>query len=356
MAMIKFYTKLLIIFNFFFHISLSLWGNPVAGLYEPPVKMINFGTENPFSFVPVGWSDKGICAFMVRDTIQGVVELVIFDGVDDRILFRSESYKLPEGGIPEIWITNQDSISGILGDHSIVPDRAPLYGPADFSWGNDQYALFGDSTMLPGNRGIASLSLMIRSERRGIKKLYTYVHRDSSGKLILDSSVVGYYLSPSERRICAISLDETVSPAGVHHLELRFNGAHLTIGFTRVQTSETGLTEAVLSGQYFTTRSYLDKEADPNIAIEGDPLILIAAKQGNWDIVFLLIERGAESAVIDSRGRILLHYAAREGNREIVIRLLAMGMNKDFLDSDSKSPADLAGEAGMSALVPLLEN
>jgi len=293
---------------------------------------------------------------MVRDRSRGEAELIIFDGVDDRILYRSDSYKLPEGGIAETWNTNHDSISGLLADYGIIPDRTPLYGPADFSWGNDEYALFSDSTPLPGNSGVASLSLMIRSERRGIKKIYSYIHNDNSGKLVLDSSVVGYYLSPTERRIVAISLDEIASLEGSRHRELRFNGAHLTIGFTREQTSSTGLTEAVLSGQYFMTRSFLDKNVDPNIAIDGDPLILIAAKQGNWDIVFLLIEKGAESAVIDSRGRILLHYAALEGDRDSVIRLLAMGMNKSFLDSESKSPADLARETGKTSLVPLLEN
>ncbi|MBB6478881.1 ankyrin repeat domain-containing protein [Spirochaeta isovalerica] len=355
MTMIKFEAKLLIIIYFFFLFPLLLWGNRVSGLYDPPVRSVRFGRGNPFSFIPIGWSENGASAFMVQDNVSSTVILMIFDGIEDRVLFESEPFDMPEGGIGVLWKENRESFSQKLGDYSIIPDRNPSYGPGDFSWGNDEYSIYEETTMLAGNRGIASLNLIIKSEKKGVKSLYSYTHNDTKGSVLLDSYVVGYYLSPQERRILAISLDDRGGEGEDHKLSLRFNGAHLTIGFARVRTERTGLIEAVLSGQYYTTRALLEEGADPDIAVEGEPLLLMAARQNNWDIVFLLLQGGAEPAVVDGKGRMLLHYAALSGNRENVIRLVAMGMNKSYRDLEGRTAADLAEIYNNDFLIPLLK-
>ncbi|MBN2656196.1 MAG: ankyrin repeat domain-containing protein [Spirochaetales bacterium] len=332
-----------------------LRANRVSGLYDPPVRSVRFGNANPYSFIPVGWSDSGQSAFMIHNHESGEVLLTIFDAVEDKSLYVSETFFLSDGGIPSLWYDHQDAFSQKLGEFSILPDGDPSYGPAVFSWGNDEYSIYNEVTNLPGNRGIASLSLLISSEKKGMKKVTSYIHKDED-VLLLDSSIAGYYLSSSERRILVISLDDLEYQDGKENRVLRFNGAHLTIGYVRERNENSGLIDAVLSGQYYTARSWLNKGSDPGVEVEGIPLLFMAAEQGNWDIVFLLMENGASPAAVDNRGRILLHYAAGEGNREAVVKLLALGMNRKFRDEDGRTPADLAEESGFYDLVPLLKN
>ncbi|MBI9100642.1 MAG: ankyrin repeat domain-containing protein, partial [Spirochaetaceae bacterium] len=86
-----------------------------------------------------------------------------------------------------------------------------------------------------------------------------------------------------------------------------------------------------------------------------EPLILLAARQFNWDIVFLLIEYKASFAVIDSRKRTLLHYAAIDGHEGIVKKLLTLGINKRFTDIEGETALSLAEKNHHTSLLPLLE-
>jgi len=330
--------------------------NAVSGLYNIPHHSVKFEKQNNFSILPVGWSKDGKAAFLIVSKDQRTMSLLIFDAVDDKVLWKSPLYSLENKSMGTIWGDNAGQFSEKLSSSSIIPDENPQYGSPFFSSGDDDFKLFSEETSLPGNRVLSSVSLKIESKLRGFKTLYNYVHDDTSGQSLMDFHVLGYFQSPWEKRVAVLSAEDLLSDGGSERIELKFSGAHLSIGYRREVSSETQLIDYILSGQYYNARTILGRGVDPNVTVSsGDALILMAARQNNWDLVFLLIEYNAAIAVVDSRKRTLLHYGAVNGNIDIVRKLLSIGINKNFKDAEGESALSLARKNGHIDVVGLLD-
>jgi len=66
----------------------------------------------------------------------------------------------------------------------------------------------------------------------------------------------------------------------------------------------------------------------------------------SFELVDLLLTRGAEPSPADSGGSTPLHTAAGHGNVAIIERLLAAGADRAALNRDGKTPADIARQYG----------
>lgn len=350
--MIRIIKKQFIFFFYFTVLSAIAGANNVAGLYNPPRFSVKFEKESALSILPVGWSKEGKTALLVEDHGDNTLRLIIVDTVVDSLLFDSQATEVKSGGIAGFWNTRLEEFSAKLAESGIIPEAKPLYGSGTFSQGNEKYTLNAEVRRLEGERGIAALSLTISSDRRGFKELYSYVYDGKNENILLDFTVLGYFRSPWENRIAVVSLADLGDSRVVS-----LNGAHLTSGYRREITGDTRLADAVLSGQFYMTEMALEKGADPRYTVPGAaPLVLLAASQGNWDIVFLLLEKGAEASVVDSSGSTLLHYAVMQDNRDSVIKLLKMGLNKNYRDGEGRTPLDLARTGGFTDLSDLLSD
>lgn len=354
--MIKLQNKLLIIFLLFHVILFSTTAQSVPALFPSPVKSVKFGEDFYFSFIPIGWSKDGHCAFLLQNRKDEEVQFMIEDAVSDTELYLSDTYSISTLSIPQFWEEKGEYFSKILSQYEIVSDRNPRYGSSQFNFESDSFTLFQQKKFIPGIHEVAELILFAESEKRGRKKLYKYVRDSESPITVSDSFVLGFYKSPLEKRILVISLDLMTDKTGTNYEKMRFNGAHLTLGFTGSKIDYSQLTEAVLSGQYYRSRALLEKGADPDIAIVGkEALVLLAAAQKNWDLVFLLIQYGAEPAVVDIHRRTLLHLAVLQGDKASVMKLLEIGLNRDFKDDEGQKPVDIARKLGYEEIVSLLD-
>lgn len=338
----------------FFPLKMS--ANSVSGLYTIPLHSVKFETQKNFSVLPIGWSKEGNAAFLIADKEHNTIFVIIFNAVEDKDLWVSPLYQLGNKTMAAVWNEQIDLLGEKLSSFSIIPDENPLYGGPVFSVFGDEYRLFSEETSLPGNRAIASLNLKIDSKMRGVKSIYHYVHDDSSHQSLLEFQVLGYFQSPWEKRVAVLSFEDTITDGGEDSVHLKFSGSHLSIGYRREFSFETQLIISVLSGQYYNTRTLLENGVDPDIKTpSGESLLLLAAKQNNWDLVFLLIEYNGAIAVVDDKKRTLLHYGAIHGNGEAVRKLLIAGLNKNFKDVEGETALSLARKNNSVDIVGLLE-
>jgi ankyrin repeat protein len=75
---------------------------------------------------------------------------------------------------------------------------------------------------------------------------------------------------------------------------------------------------------------------------ERTPLHKAAAEEGQFKLVHLLIESGANVHAIDDNGSTVLHIASSSGCLNIVKLLLRQGADIDWRNHDNKTAADLA--------------
>ena len=337
------FNTLLIICSFFLGPFLQVGANSVSGQYAFPRNSIKFEKQKEFSLLPVGWSKNGNAAFVVINKSTQTMSLSIIDSIEDTLLWESAEYDLRTQSMAVVWNQMADTFSNHLAEFDIIPQNTPVYGGLNFTTSNDNFLLFHDETNLVGQNRINTLSLKIQSEKRGVKNLYKYVQDQNSGRFLMGFQVLGYFKSPWENRIIVLSSQEFVEGEEEAITELKFSGAHLTIGYVKEVTSDNQLIDSVLSGQFYNSRNLLKNGADPNIHVAGGKsLILMAAHQFNWDIVQLLYEYKASLAVVDQDNRTLLHYAVLDGNLEIVRMLMVWGINTNFRDNNGETAIALA--------------
>lgn len=144
----------------------------------------------------------------------------------------------------------------------------------------------------------------------------------------------------------------------------------------------TALMRAAENGHAETVKLLLDANADPNtkdtkewsaltLAVYGghsrastwlakrsknhlDAAVLVAAIQGNPEIVELLIESGAIVETRNASGQTPLMLAARNGHRDAVEKLVRNGANPFAQDPDGSTPADHATQKGHLEVADLL--
>jgi len=348
---------LLILFALFIIFPVYISANAVSGQYSLPVSSVRFEKQGNFSLLPVGWSKEGNAAFVIINRSKKNVKLLIINTIEDNILWVSPVFGMDDTrNLNQIWNDNIDIFSNKLADFGIIPDGNPRYGGTAFSEENDNFRLHAKELRQTGVDGITSLSLNIFSEKRGEKTLYKYIYTKERDAILIDFQVLGYFRSPWESRIIAVSAENILKPTGEDFVELRFSGAHLSHGYTRIVNKDTHLIDAVLGGQFYNSRTLLQKGANANSTVQtGEPLVLLAARQFNWDLVFLLIEYGADTRESDKRGRSLLHYAVIDDNEEVVRKLQQIGINETLRDIDGETPLSLAEKMNHMEIISLLK-
>lgn len=91
----------------------------------------------------------------------------------------------------------------------------------------------------------------------------------------------------------------------------------------------------------------LNQDADVRTAKnrEGEMPLHIAAQQGQFHLITLLLEKGAEIAAADAKGQIALHHAVKGGNKDVIKFILKRhaqaSLPIDIQDQDGKIPTDL---------------
>jgi ankyrin repeat protein len=83
--------------------------------------------------------------------------------------------------------------------------------------------------------------------------------------------------------------------------------------------------------------------------------IALAACNGHEAIVKLLIEKGAEPSVQNSRGMTPLHWAAWNGHEAIAKVLVEKGAELSVQNRDGYTPLLVASNHGQTSIVKLLE-
>jgi len=110
---------------------------------------------------------------------------------------------------------------------------------------------------------------------------------------------------------------------------------------------------AAYEGDVERVKKLLKKGADPNVQEEHGRMPLhVAVYKGHVDVVRLLLEHGADPNIQNKDGETPLHNAALQGHVDIVRLLLEHGANPTIKDKDGKTPLDLAREEGYHGIVP----
>jgi ankyrin repeat protein len=111
----------------------------------------------------------------------------------------------------------------------------------------------------------------------------------------------------------------------------------------------TGLGFACFFRHPETARLLLDRGANPSLASSNGlklaPLHSAVAAD-SFELVDLLLARGAEPNPKESSGSTPLHNAAGHGVAAIIERLLTAGADRAAVNSEGKTPADIAKQCG----------
>lgn len=97
--------------------------------------------------------------------------------------------------------------------------------------------------------------------------------------------------------------------------------------------NDRGFTPALISvalGYLSNLDVLIDKEFDPHAKVNGDPLLIVAAKLSNVNLVKKLLELGAPVEAYDVEGFSALYYGSRAGNLELVRLLLNAGADPNY--------------------------
>lgn len=109
---------------------------------------------------------------------------------------------------------------------------------------------------------------------------------------------------------------------------------------------------AIKAGDTAQVKSAL--EAQPDLlqntqGTNGETLLFLAAKQGNKEMVELLLTQGAEVNIPAPGGYTPLHAAAQNGQEDIILLLLKNNADINAVTDDGQSPMELAIKCGHDA-------
>lgn len=122
------------------------------------------------------------------------------------------------------------------------------------------------------------------------------------------------------------------------------------------RTSATSLEQAASEGRVETIKSLIAQGGDINAKnAHGQSPLHLAVKQGNSDVVQVLLENGAEVDAIETdSGCTSLHYAASLGHADLCESLVRYGANPDAQTARLETPLHLAVSRGHPEVVALL--
>jgi uncharacterized protein len=312
--------------------------------WKGPVRVPEFSFD-VLDFYSIGWSEQGRMAYGVTFPDKGggkTWQWFIQDLVDDRILYTSPRWTLMTGQKPlELWQKHPEWYSQLV-RFDITPERTILKGEKTFRLDGASYSLevvMDRSETADSPEGVThEIAVRFYRNYNTAKAIYDY-HPDPSKEVVDDMVLKGYIKNPNENRIAVIALEKSGPDSAGAVWKYRVFGAHLTVGFTPVVLKGSELAEAVLNGQYYVSRMFLENGADPEEKdVRGYTALLLAARRGLWDIALLLLNAGADPDVSDDKGRTPLHYAVEADALNVVSRLLERGADPDKLDSRGLSP------------------
>jgi ankyrin repeat protein len=138
------------------------------------------------------------------------------------------------------------------------------------------------------------------------------------------------------------------------------NATILQLQQDKTDYNSTTLYEACENCSVEIVEAILDKGVD----IDGFTIVglqwtalMNAALNRKWDIVTLLIKRGANAQLVNTEyNRNALHYACQEGAPEYIIELLIQaGADPQVKSNRGETPADLANYRGHTAIASYVE-
>jgi len=137
-------------------------------------------------------------------------------------------------------------------------------------------------------------------------------------------------------------------------LALLAGGAWIVLGGLRGSEDEPSLAELIERGETETVIRKLEAGADPNEG-EGDRYPLFAAVTNDqYDLVKLLLEKGARPETLTVGGRALLHVAAERDDAEMLRVFLDRGADPNVLSAQGFTPAVAALLAGKGNALAVL--
>ncbi|OQY35278.1 MAG: hypothetical protein B6241_01940 [Spirochaetaceae bacterium 4572_59] len=350
-------TLLLPLFFLFFSGVLELTGEENAWAGPVQIKEFSFDVLN---FYSIGWSRQGRVAYGITFPGEGgwqSWQWFIQDLIEDKILYSSPEWTLMTDQSPaELWDRHPEWHSQLL-RFGIAADATILRGEKTFRIDEVSYSLevFMDRSETPeAPQGLCrEISIQFYRNHNSAKAIYDY-KPDPAQEVVDDMILKGYIKNPSEKRIAVIALEKSGPASSLTQWKYRVFGAHLSFGFSPVIRKGSDLVEAVLNGQFYVSRMYLQDGADTEEKdSRGYTALLLASRRGLWDISHLLLEAGADPNPSDDRGRTPLHYAVAGGSIQTVKLLLQRGADPEQKDAAGLSPrqeAVIKGNPSMRSL------
>ena len=309
-----------------------------------PVRVGDFSFD-VLEFFLIGWSEQGYMAFGATFPAEGggvTWQWSVQDLVDDKTLYTSPGWTLMTGQSPgELWALHPEWYSQLI-RFGITTSEDMEKGEKIFRIDGVPYRLEAemDRSETAENPEGVTREMVVRFFRNHTTAKVIYDYKPDPAEVVVDDMILkGYIRSPHEKRIAVVSLVKSGSEAASLSWHYRVFGAHLTLGFSPVETKGSQLAEAVLNGQLYVSRMFLENGADPD---EKDPrgytALLLAARRGLWDIVGMLLQAGADPNPADDRGRTPLHYAVAADAADITALLVEKGADPDKNDSTGLTP------------------
>ena len=328
--------------------------------WPEPVSIGEFSFD-VLDFSVIGWSEEGRLAYGVTVPASGGGfrwQWFVQDLIEDTILYASPEWTLMSGQSPgDLWKKHPEWHSQLIRFHIDKADSAAR-GEKIFQIDGVSYRLETLMDRSESNDNPEGLTRRIRvnlyRNHITVKAIYDY-EPDPESEVVDDVILKGFLLSPYEKRLAVVALEKSGADKDSLTWKYRVFGAHRNLGFSAVETGGSRLAEAVLNGQYYVARMFLENGADPEEPdSRGYPALLGASRRGLWDIVRLLLEAGANPDVADDLGRTPLHYAVADNAEQAVKALVRSGADPRRKDSSGLTPSQEAAVQGLEHLAEYL--
>ena len=326
----------------------ELWKGP-AGIEEFSFDVLDFYV--------LGWSEEGYLAFGVTIPAAGggdKWQWFVQDLVEDTILYTSPEWTLMSGQSPgDLWKRHPEWHSQLI-RFQITTEEASGRGEKIFNIEDVPYRLetVMDRSESDDNPEGLTRRITVNLYRNHTTAKAIYDYRPDPEREVVDDIVIkGYLQSPFEKRLAVVALEKSGPDTDSLVWKYRVFGAHMTLGFSPVETGGSRLAEAVLNGQYYVARMLLENGADPGETDpRGYPALLGASRRGLWDIALMLLKAGADPDIADDRGRTPLHYAVSDNAEKVVKELIEQGADPNRKDSSGLTPSQEAAVKGLKHL------